>query len=614
MALKRLDEEFDLKPGTQLLPYMKRLLPTLENRFQDLEATDDTLQALADDIRKAAVSRMNEILIPATEDIIAITKLGFLLAPVTEMQYDLQLGFMAVYVDDGPQAKSFTPSPYIIVEGMADPNNYALAKTIAYDPKLRIFEMEVTAVHGDTRAQDWMLTSTPGMAQSAKDYHDVISPMHTEVRSDTIEVRGLHEDIMSALEALEGAGLDLYNYVRYDGTTPFRAVQGGVAPPTSSADASLVTSAWARARIQEYVAGSVAKTGDTMSGHLTLAGEPTQPSHAATKKYIDDLLGGAGGALTITTVNPSIRLQVTGSQQDRTFEGLGVGGVQRWSMVLGNDVPEVGGNAGSDFNIRRYSDAGVPIDVPMQISRATGELIIKNSTVEGWFDVKGDIHTYRPNLPNTGVVYLNQARNAYHYFDGTNHSMQGGGLTVGGNISGNHLNVLSISTQGHGLTTWGLTSHGHAQINSSMTVNGGEVEFTGISYNMLRFWDNNWGMMYLHHQDNNIGFLNNGAGWVWYINNDGHMWISQYGWLHDYVNGRANAYAWDAANYRYNQCVTTTRFAHIGDVQHYYSTMQEPWGGCAITGITGCYSGYYINGRYRQLHMLIAGGWYAAGY
>ena len=25
MALKRLDEEFELKPGTQLLPYMKRL-------------------------------------------------------------------------------------------------------------------------------------------------------------------------------------------------------------------------------------------------------------------------------------------------------------------------------------------------------------------------------------------------------------------------------------------------------------------------------------------------------------------------------------------------------------------------------------------------------------
>src|SRR6188768_1692354 len=123
MALKRLDEEFELKPGTQLLPYMKRLLPSLEARFQDLEGVDRELQAIADEIRAAALLRMNEILIPATEDIIAITKLGFLLAPVTEVLYTIQLGYMAVYVDDGPQAKTFTPSPYIIIEGIDDPNN-----------------------------------------------------------------------------------------------------------------------------------------------------------------------------------------------------------------------------------------------------------------------------------------------------------------------------------------------------------------------------------------------------------------------------------------------------------------------------------------------------------
>ena len=73
MALKRFDEEFELKPGTQLLPYMKRLLPSLEGRFQSLEGTADAYSKVMDDIRASALMRMNEILIPATADIIEVT-------------------------------------------------------------------------------------------------------------------------------------------------------------------------------------------------------------------------------------------------------------------------------------------------------------------------------------------------------------------------------------------------------------------------------------------------------------------------------------------------------------------------------------------------------------
>lgn len=48
------------------------------------------------------------------------------------------------------------------------------------------------------------------------------------------------------------------------------------------------------------------------------------------------------------------------------------GGSLRWSIVLGNTELETGGNAGSKFAIARANDAGVTIDAPLSIDRATG--------------------------------------------------------------------------------------------------------------------------------------------------------------------------------------------------------------------------------------------------
>ncbi len=43
--------------------------------------------------------------------------------------------------------------------------------------------------------------------------------------------------------------------------------------------------------------GKVSKSGDTMSGKLTLDGDPTANLHAATKQYVDNAVGSAVGGL-----------------------------------------------------------------------------------------------------------------------------------------------------------------------------------------------------------------------------------------------------------------------------------------------------------------------------
>ncbi len=54
------------------------------------------------------------------------------------------------------------------------------------------------------------------------------------------------------------------------------------------------------------------------------------------------------------------------------------GGVNRWAFVLGNNTAEAGANAGSNFLINRYSDAGSVISAAINISRATGTVTFSN--------------------------------------------------------------------------------------------------------------------------------------------------------------------------------------------------------------------------------------------
>ncbi|RKD61653.1 hypothetical protein [Rhizobium sp. WW_1] len=48
------------------------------------------------------------------------------------------------------------------------------------------------------------------------------------------------------------------------------------------------------------------------------------------------------------------------------------GGLNRWEIRLPNESPETGSNAGGDFQINRFSDAGAFMDSPLSITRASG--------------------------------------------------------------------------------------------------------------------------------------------------------------------------------------------------------------------------------------------------
>jgi Chaperone of endosialidase len=150
-----------------------------------------------------------------------------------------------------------------------------------------------------------------------------------------------------------------------------------------------------------FVGAAVAPLAPLDSPPLT--GTPTAPTAApgtnttqlATTAFATALAAAgylplAGGALTgplsITLAAGTIPLTLKGAAGgtslvlDKAASGQPVNlvgetaGLLRWALVLGNAVAESGANAGSDFVISRYSDAGAFIDQPLTINRATGTI------------------------------------------------------------------------------------------------------------------------------------------------------------------------------------------------------------------------------------------------
>jgi len=81
------------------------------------------------------------------------------------------------------------------------------------------------------------------------------------------------------------------------------------------------------------------------------------------------------GDLIISKDTPGLGLNRVGVP-DAQIRGL-KDGLSRWTVVLGDNVVEGGGNIGSDFRISRYDDSGGRIGNPLLISRQTGLITIE---------------------------------------------------------------------------------------------------------------------------------------------------------------------------------------------------------------------------------------------
>ena len=95
------------------------------------------------------------------------------------------------------------------------------------------------------------------------------------------------------------------------------------------------------------------------------------------------------GLLNLFKPSDTVRLMINGDAGQFKIITFRTGGLQRFGLYV-NNTAESGANAGSDFAIRAYSDAGTLLSTPLFIKRSTGNIGINTSTPAKILDVNGD--------------------------------------------------------------------------------------------------------------------------------------------------------------------------------------------------------------------------------
>lgn len=135
----------------------------------------------------------------------------------------------------------------------------------------------------------------------------------------------------------------------------------------------------------------------TNSGFLTAAARKALARNnlglgaAAVDSVVTVAHGGTGGTTAATARTNLGAVNKAGDTMTGTLQapGLTVGGASPGNLVWNNtSLPrilasvinsETGSNAGSDFVLGRFNDAGTLIDLPVQMTRSTGQVVINNS-------------------------------------------------------------------------------------------------------------------------------------------------------------------------------------------------------------------------------------------
>ena len=125
-----------------------------------------------------------------------------------------------------------------------------------------------------------------------------------------------------------------------------------------------------------------------LSGTATIAQGGTGATTAAAALTALGALPIAGGTMTngLTIAPAAAWSLLVLNKPAGSFGSQIVGqraGLTRWDITAGTGTAETGNNAGSDFSISRYSDAGTLISSPLNISRATGTIIAAGTLQQG---------------------------------------------------------------------------------------------------------------------------------------------------------------------------------------------------------------------------------------
>ena len=175
-------------------------------------------------------------------------------------------------------------------------------------------------------------------------------------------VKGAASQTAALLDLQNSAGTSLLTVSAAGVITAgaFTGLSYGAVGGAQLASASLSVTSNAAGNVAAIIKGAASQTADLLQ---------LQNSAGTVLTKFD----AAGNCINAAGVSSSAGLFVdAASGTARVFGGRNASSVVRWYLVLGNATTESGSNAGSDFMLSRYDDAGSLLGSPLTITRSNG--------------------------------------------------------------------------------------------------------------------------------------------------------------------------------------------------------------------------------------------------
>jgi hypothetical protein len=175
----------------------------------------------------------------------------------------------------------------------------------------------------------------------------------------------------------------------------------------------------------------------------------------------------SNGNANINKASPNLLLNKPASGSSASVFG-NMNNLSRWQLVLGDNAAESSGNAGSDFVLHRYNDAGTFLDTVLKIVRATAAVsgTIIATAAQYWANTAGKLLTtdglWASAVP---VVVPYAASVTLNFANGINFSIESitGAITIANPTGGKAGMSGYVRLSGSGMSgaaiTWGSNWH-----------------------------------------------------------------------------------------------------------------------------------------------------------
>jgi hypothetical protein len=144
------------------LAFVQRMLREIENRIAPLEADADRVEQAVQDVRNIALTRINDVLTPAIENILDLEQRGFLRA-ISATPATLVAGEIRTLEVIEADRAIFSPSSFVALTRTTTLNDYAICRNAGWDSATGTLVLELITVEGNPGPfSDWEISALAG--------------------------------------------------------------------------------------------------------------------------------------------------------------------------------------------------------------------------------------------------------------------------------------------------------------------------------------------------------------------------------------------------------------------------------------------------------------------